>query len=62
MEKLKQFWHKDGTRSVMASLLCILLGLAIGFVVLLVINPEVRGRPSATSSAISGIIPTSVCR
>ena len=38
MEKLKQFWHKDGTRSVMASLLSILIGLAVGFVVLLVLG------------------------
>lgn len=34
MEKLKQFWHKDGTRSVMASLLSILIGLAAGSVLI----------------------------
>jgi simple sugar transport system permease protein len=38
MEKLKQFWHKDGTRSVMASLLSILIGLAAGSVLILIVG------------------------
>ena len=38
MDKLKQFWHKDGTRSVMASLLSILIGLAAGSVLILVVG------------------------
>ena len=38
MEKLKQFWHKDGTRSVMASLLSIFIGLLAGSVLILVVG------------------------
>ena len=38
MEKLKQFWHKDGTRSVMASLLSILIGLAAGSVLVFIVG------------------------
>ncbi|MBR6568980.1 MAG: ABC transporter permease [Clostridia bacterium] len=38
MEKLKQFWHKDGTRSVMASLLSIVIGLLAGSVLILVVG------------------------
>ncbi|MBR5545433.1 MAG: ABC transporter permease [Clostridia bacterium] len=38
MEKLKQFWHKDGTRSVMASLLSILIGLLAGSVLILIVG------------------------
>jgi len=33
------FWKNKGVQSLVASLLCILLGLLIGFIVLLVINP-----------------------
>lgn len=35
----RSFWKNKGVQSLVASLLCILLGLLIGFVVLLVINP-----------------------
>ena len=38
MEKLKQFWHKDGTRSVAASLLSILIGLLAGSVLILIVG------------------------
>ena len=38
MEKLKQFWQKDGTRSVMASLLSILIGLLAGSVLILIVG------------------------
>lgn len=38
MEKLKQFWHKDGTRSVMASLLSILIGLTAGSILILIVG------------------------
>ena len=38
MDKLKQFWHKDGTRSVMASLLSILIGLLAGSVLILIVG------------------------
>lgn len=36
--KLKEFWHKDGTRSVMASLLSILIGLAAGSVLIFIVG------------------------
>ena len=38
MEKLKQFWQKDGTRSVLASLLSILTGLLAGSVLILIVG------------------------
>ncbi len=38
MEKIRQFWHKDGTRSVMASLLSILIGLLAGSVLILIVG------------------------
>ncbi len=52
-EKLRQFWHKDGTRSVMASLLSIIIGLAAGSVLILVVglcNPTLGFK-----SAMDGI-------
>ena len=39
MKEKKSFWEHSGVQSVTASLLCILLGLLIGFIVLLIINP-----------------------
>lgn len=38
MDKLNNFWHKDGTRSVMASLLSIIIGLAAGSVLILIVG------------------------
>ena len=38
MEKLKQFWHKDGTRSVMASLLSIIIGMLAGSVMIAIVG------------------------
>ncbi len=38
MDKLKQFWHKDGTRSVMASLISILIGLLAGSLLILAVG------------------------
>ena len=38
MEKLKNFWHKPGTRSVAASLLSILIGLVAGSVLILIVG------------------------
>ena len=38
MEKLKKFYQKDGTRSVLASLLSILIGLVAGSVLILVVG------------------------
>ena len=38
MEKIRQFWQKDGTRSVMASLLSILIGLGAGSVLILAVG------------------------
>ena len=37
-DKLNNFWHKDGTRSVMASLLSIIIGLAAGSVLILIVG------------------------
>ena len=38
MEKIRQFWNKNGTRSVMASLLSILIGLAAGSLLILIVG------------------------
>lgn len=38
--KKKSFWHNDGVQSLVSSLICIVLGLVIGYIVLLVINAE----------------------
>ena len=44
MEKLKQFWNKAGTRSVMASLLSILIGMAAGSVLIFVVAMLTPGQ------------------
>ncbi len=36
----KSFWGRPAVQSILASLLCIILGLFIGFIVLLIINPS----------------------
>lgn len=38
--KLKTLWKKDGTKTLVASIICALLGIIIGYIVLLVINAE----------------------
>ena len=35
----KSFWKNNAVQSLLASLICILLGLLIGYIVLLCINP-----------------------
>jgi len=44
MEKIRQFWNKNGTRSVMASLLSILIGLAAGSVLIFVVAMLTPGQ------------------
>ncbi len=39
MDEKKSFWKKPAVQSVIAALICILIGVLIGFVVLLLINP-----------------------
>lgn len=39
-----RFWEKSGVQSVAASLLCIILGLLVGYIVLLLINPAGAGK------------------
>lgn len=43
--KKKSFWQNDGVQALASSLICIVLGLIIGFIVLLIINAE--GAPQA---------------
>ena len=38
--KKTSFWRKPAVQTLLASLICILLGLLVGFVVLLLINPS----------------------
>ena len=45
MMKKKNFWKSDGVQSFVASIICIVLGLLIGFIVLLFINA--KGAPAA---------------
>ena len=42
----KNLLKNNGMQTLLASLICVILGLLIGFVVLLFINPNARGRPS----------------
>ncbi|MCQ2500730.1 MAG: ABC transporter permease [Lachnospiraceae bacterium] len=44
----KSLFEKPGVQSVAASLICILLGLLVGYIVLLFINPEGAGRAMAS--------------
>ena len=37
-EQKTSFWHKDSTRSVIASLLSILIGLLVGAVLILIVG------------------------
>lgn len=38
-EAKPSFWKRDGVQSIIAALLCILIGLIIGYIVMLFINP-----------------------
>ena len=49
-KKKERFFEKEGVRSLLASLICIVLGLLVGYIVLLCINPAGAGR------AISSIL------
>ena len=40
----ESIWRNDGFQTIIASLLCIILGLLVGYVVLLVINPGGAGK------------------
>ena len=42
--KKKGFFKNEGVQSFIASIICILLGLLIGFIVLLFINPKGAGE------------------
>lgn len=44
-QEKKSFWGRPAVQSITASLLCIVLGLLIGFIVLLIIDP--KGAPGA---------------
>ena len=44
----KSFWTKPAVQSISSSILCIILGLLIGFVVLLAINPAGAGNAIVT--------------
>ena len=39
----KNLLKRDGVQSLIASLLCVVLGLLIGYIVLLIINPAGAG-------------------
>ncbi len=55
-DKLLTLWHKPGTRSVISSLICILAGLIVGFIVLLILAIFDKNIP--ISDAINGFFIT----
>ena len=44
MNKKKSFLKSEGGQAIIASLICVVLGLLIGFIVLLCINPAGAGK------------------
>ena len=46
--KKKSFFRSNGVQSLLASLICILLGLLVGYIVLLFINPQGAGKAILT--------------
>lgn len=63
MEEKKNFWKKDGTRSVLSSLISIAIGLAAGGVLVLVVglsNPEIslKGAWDGLRLIIMGVLST----
>ena len=44
MKKTTSFWKKPGVQAVCASLICIAIGLLIGYIVLLIISPSGAGK------------------
>ena len=52
--KKKNFWKNDGVQSFVASIICIILGLLIGFIVLLFINA--KGAPKAMIGIIENFL------
>ena len=51
----KSIWKNNAVQSLLASLICILLGLLIGYIVLLCINP------AGASGAIMAVIKPPPC-
>ena len=50
----ESFFEREGVQSVLASLICIVLGLAVGYLVLFLINPAGAGR--AMSSILKNFL------
>ena len=44
----ERFLEREGVQSLLASLFCIVLGLLVGYIVLLFINPAGAGRAIAS--------------
>lgn len=44
MNKKKSFLKREGVQAIIASLICVVLGLLVGFIVLLCINPSGAGK------------------
>ena len=44
----KNILKNNGVQSLLASLVCVILGLLIGYIVLLFINPTAPAKPSPT--------------
>ena len=52
MKEKKSLLKNPSFQSILTSLICIVLGLFIGFIVLLLINPAGAGEAEGTSSSI----------
>lgn len=44
----KNIWKNNGIQSLLASLACVVLGMLLGYIVLLFINPDGAGEAVAT--------------
>ena len=41
-QKLSNLWGKDGTKSVLASLISILIGMVVGALIIIIVVPPTR--------------------
>ncbi len=58
MDKKQKLLRNNAFQTVLASLICIVIGLIVGFVVLLIISPSGAGKAMAAILKNFSIIPT----
>ena len=52
-KKKQSILRNNGFQTILASLLCIIIGLLIGYIVLLIINPKGAGKAIDTGKGFS---------